>query len=403
MPKQNNWKFFPLYSLKVTDDDGLADPIFTGATIVSPEFMDTYTVKASGQAEGHKYFTGKPFASIFPEDSPAFLAAPKAYLFEHAPHSWIAVSREDQDQAEDCAARILAFLTASMVLRGNVVASFASTARALAWSTATEKVYSRPDGRLECTTKILANNHVLMNPLVVSKAVLRDSYRTGTEMTFQINAKHSVRTWDIYKDRPLANICFYPKGETANLTTALVHLVRACCAQDVLVQIQMAVTALELIVGTQVFADLKHTAHAFLHTSKDRGKLTDILTARHEWVHQGKRVSYDKAVHTAKEGIHVAYIMLDLFAGFSAVKPSKWKERVGLYVEAQKLADKLEKIDSHIAAESIRKAVTFDSPPTLSGKIKTAQPLQDGTTPPAQLPSEGGTTPPDVSVRPTAS
>lgn len=94
-----------------------------------------------------------------------------------------------------------------------------------------------------------------------------------------------------------------------------------------MIQIQMAVAAMESALGTSGFDELRKICWATLPKADNRSDLERVLKARHEFVHQGRILANEDAVRNAQIALSVAYVLFDLSTGMLEHFPTIEKYR----------------------------------------------------------------------------
>lgn len=387
-----NWRFFPLYGLTISDDtSGLNDPLFSDATLLSRDAMLALSRDRTLSAEAADILAGKPMTQVLGPEKLSNLAAPLELAIDYQPHSFIAVRRERKDDGEDYARRICSFLTACLYLRSRAAASFAMRPDVLAWALVPKGIRTNAAGQLESSIQVVSNERVLKKPITVSKDGLRQSWNDGrsVRVTFKPG---ETKDWDISKDLPIASICLGKKKHAERLSNAALHLLNANCVREPNLQVQMAVSAMEIMFGTNDFSALKRTFESFLHGAKERSDLHDLLKARHTFVHQGAFLPEGDAGRLAFKGLCLGYTLLDFLSGYATVT-NKWNEWLAVMVQGLDVASKLEGIESEFAvhATNVRRAVGLYHP-QLSGAGMTVT-TQAGPTPPVTVSADAATIP----------
>ena len=310
-----DWKLFPLYGLLLEADDGLEDPVFGDATLVSREHL-VKMLRNSGMKDPVVEMIGQGAWSSFLAEHWDLVPAPREHLFELAPHSLIAVRRKQPDQAERYAANVRAFLTAMVFLRGRVDKGFGGRPLDVAWSLEpklTQLTHLAGGGAPQSAFEVQANNHVFMNPVVVRKQELRDSWRTGCVMPLP-GGQH----WDIHNEAPLIRLMIGPgsAGRRAALRNIAVHLANACCAPRPMEQLHAAISAMEMSLMASSFKELEEFAFSFLPRADNRSDFQAVVKARNAFIHEGRVQATEDAKKLARVGLILAYAFLDVAVGF---------------------------------------------------------------------------------------
>lgn len=393
-----NWRFFPLYGLTISDDtSGLNDPLFGDATLLSRDAMLTLSRDKTLNAEAADILAGKPMTQVLGPEKLSNLNVPLELAIDYQPHSFIAVRREKKEDGEDYARRICSFLTACLYLRSRTAASFAMRPDVLTWALVPKGIRTNAAGQLESTIQVVSNDRVLKKPITVSKDDLRQSWNKGRSL--QVTFKPGeTKNWDISKELPISPICLGKKNNAERLSNAALHLLNANCVREPNLQVQMAVSAMEIMFGTNEFGALKRMFETFLPGSQQKSDLHDLLKARHTFVHQGAFLSESDATRLAFKGLVLGYTLLDFLSGYATVT-SKWKEWLAVYVQGLDVASKLEEIESEFALHgtNVRRAVGLYHP-QLSGAGMTVSRSQAEPEPPATDRPADATTVPRLSA-----
>lgn len=389
-----NWRFFPLYGLTISDDtSGLNDPLFGDATLLSRDAMLTLSRDKTVNAEAADILAGKPITQVLGPEKLSNLNVPLELAIDYQPHSFIAVRRDKKDDGEDYARRICSFLTACLYLRSRAAASFAMRPDVLTWALVPKGIRTNTAGQLESTIQVVTNERVLRNPIAVSKGGLRQSWNNGHSLRITFKPG-GTKDWDISKDLPISSICLGRKSNAERLSNAALHLLNANCVREPNLQVQMAVSAMEIMFGTNEFGPLKRIFETFLPGAQQRSDLHDLLKARHTFVHRGAFLPEDDAGRLAFKGLCLGYTLLDFLSGYATVT-SKWQEWLTVYVQGLDVASRLEELESEFAlhATAVRRAVGLYQP-QLSGVGMTVTNSQAGPVLPAiDCPAEGATVP----------
>ncbi len=142
------------------------------------------------------------------------------------------------------------------------------------------------NGKLEGTTRIALNEHTFLRPEITSKAELRASWKDGQRMQLSTG-----NTWDVSEAHSFTKILCGQSGATTELKRRLqagaIQLSEASNVPFAMSQLQMAVAALEMILGTNTFPKLESLMGLFLPVADDRQHLRRVLKARNKFVHEG--------------------------------------------------------------------------------------------------------------------
>lgn len=347
----STWTFVPLYGLRLVDDDGLDQPLFGDATLVSPEWYVNEVRKRSVNPNVIGPMTHQPIEEWLP-NAAEHVSMPRRQLYEVPPHSYIAVRRRDDAQATEYAESLRAMLTATMFLRARRTAGFSLNPTDVAWSMIPRNARILPDGRAQSNVAVSFNERVFINPLIISKNMLRRSRESG----YQIDIGKGI-LWDIHKVHPVCRLLVgnsTGSDRKKRMRALAIHLARTCCASNPVSQVQMAITAMEIAFGTNDFSRLRDIAHSFLPRSKERSELQDIETARHEFVHQGKIPDADRAKRLGIKALMLAYVFFDISVGYLDDYPTteKYTALLDAQATAAKLAASIEQLHGAAARTS---------------------------------------------------
>lgn len=128
------WKFFPLYGLKLEDDDGLEDPIFGGATLLDRDWLRSQVAADTSLDPKQAEIASLGDMTALIGDW-SKISAPREAHVSFFPPSVIAIRQNDADSAEMLADQLRLLLTATMFLRGRRLQGFAKTPHEVSWST----------------------------------------------------------------------------------------------------------------------------------------------------------------------------------------------------------------------------------------------------------------------------
>jgi hypothetical protein len=352
--KGHSWQFFPLYGMKITDDDGLTEPLFGDATLIGRDAVVQLVSERSVES-GRGFLLHEPLAELLPDHqwSNVETKVSRDHILEIRPHSYVAVRRQGDSDGGGRADRVRAMLTASMFLRARRSTAFARESRQIAWSPSPNLIEIPDDRPVSARLQIVMNEHIINRPLVVTKADLRASWNTGSPIGNQDNL-----VWDIHRDHPVLKLLAANAKSTPRkryLRSVALHLSDACCVPMYATQLQMSVTAIERLLGTSTFEELKRRAHAFL-VGDTRTMFDGAIDARHKFVHQGVLPEDDELKQNAKNAITLAWLFLDIATAHLAL--AKSNEQYNLYLESQvalaKLADAMEQLAGEDSAAKIR-------------------------------------------------
>ena len=114
--KNDFWHSWPLYGLRVTDDNlGTAKPIFGDATLVSPQWYEGRVASLVEDLSARAALTTSPSREwLSDEDLKELPLLPTEQEIHIAPHCYVAVRRTKFDEAEPRAQEIRALLTGAV-------------------------------------------------------------------------------------------------------------------------------------------------------------------------------------------------------------------------------------------------------------------------------------------------
>ena len=343
------WQFFPLYGLSIQEDDGLHAPIFGDATLVSPSFVEQ-AIRSSG-SKPHALLQGGRIADVLPVETLDGLGPPRTHLTEIPPPAFLAVRRRDDlHQAKRRADEIRALLSASMFMRASRLQAFASEPREIAWyavASGTEVAHGQPT---TAQIKVVMNEHVIQNPLEARKKDLRKSWKTGAIIRTRDNLQ-----WDIHREHPVMRLLGEQgkKGRPTRLVDAALHLQRTTCAVSYSIQLRMAVTALEYLLSTNRFEDLRDRALPFFRGDP---RLDRVLEARNELTHQLRVPEEEDVKQVARDAIVFAWLLFDIRVGYADSFDSQ--DQYDRFLEAQATAQRLDEMLVALADKKNAGAVT---------------------------------------------
>ncbi|MBN2435506.1 MAG: hypothetical protein JXK07_09615 [Spirochaetes bacterium] len=316
---RGRWSFFPLYGLIINGDDGLSDPLFGDATLVSRETVVQLVEKENPNAK-NILCHGK-MTDIAPDLDWSKIPVPKAHLVEIVPHSYIAVKTQStQNATERRVTMIRVFLSAMMVLRGNLLKVFSGDSMDVAWSMMAGNIQVESGKPASSARIVLTNEKAVVTPLEVSKDALRKSWETGSDIPNQRGIQ-----WDIGKMYPVSRLLTIKhKGKRQNkLANIGVHIVQSCLSRASSAQLAMAVTAYELLMFTHNFKKLKERMTPFFSHGNQLDMLSDIFEARHSWTHEGKILSKEMEKTVTMNALMFAWILFDISAAYLEVTESQ--------------------------------------------------------------------------------
>lgn len=360
MTDLRNWHLFPLYGLAITDDDGLRDPIFRTATLVSAEWVAGMATNATGHEEAARILSGATLVSDLGGDRLNHLAADPKHVVECQPHSYIAVRNDSRKDAAHHAARVRSMLSACVVLTGGILKSFSPSPLSLAWSTVPIKIHEH-QGRLTAKTRITLNEHTFLRPEHASKAELRQSWRDGSSMLM-----NDGRQWNISSEHAFAKVLCGDSGAKTDLKQRLqaggIQLNEASNTLFPMAQIQMSVAALEIVLGSNSFSKLESVIKTFLPEKGDRRDLRRVLSARNLFVHEGKVPSEDDQKFLVGKSLLLGWVFLSLGCGLA-----ERRKTLGGYeaeLDARRLAHQLirvvdENLKDSTQSDEIRRAMSM--------------------------------------------
>lgn len=337
------WRLFPLYGLQISDDDGLAHPLFGDATLMSHKSAMTLVAQISSQA--HADALSRPMT---PELHDGKTMPPIEYLVEVPPDSMIAVRYEKDDDALMRAKEIRAFLSATLMLRGRVLMAFASHPSALTWSVDHSSLFVGKDGIHRATRTVGLNPNVVRGRLNVTKQALRTSWKSGDGLLT------SAQPWDIHSVHPVSEILVGRKSGKQWLTELRVIGIRindASCANLPQHRLQMAVSTIESMMRSRIFDVVEARARAFGLAMPDGPTFAEVLDARHEFVHRGRLPKDPEKYATAS--LVSAWILYDFACAFAMRYPSgeQWESFLDHRVHSEKLFKVVESFDPDRANE----------------------------------------------------
>lgn len=342
------WELFPLYGLVITDDDGLAHPLFVDATLLS--FESAMTLVAQASTPEHAKILASSMARDLhdPQKMP-----PVEYLLEVNPDSMIAVRREKEEPARERSEEIRALLSATRLLRGRTIGAFASRPASLVWSFEQTMLSMNKRNLHESTRTISSNENVTKGRVRVSKAQLRDSWNSGH--TFPQGSQ-----WDIHSRHSVSQVLGARlKGSSwlDKLRAIGVRINEACCASSPQHQLQMAVSTIESLMCSQSFSEVEERAQAMTGLIFHDGlTINHVLTARHEFVHQGRAPS--DASRYAAASLIAAWMLFDFACSFAVKYPrqEQWDEYLKLRVHRARMCRHIEAFDAEVGSTA-REAV----------------------------------------------
>lgn len=304
------WHLSPLYGLSLEDDDGLDDPIFGDATLVSRDWLVEKCREAGTKGQALEMISQGAWTGFLERWT---VPAPREHLVELPPHSLVAVRRSDVEQAERYAASIRAFLTAMVFLRGRSDKGFASAPFEVSWSIRPKSLRTLSSGAPESAFQVQSNNHVFMTPVSVNKSALRQSWRTGATMPLTAD-----RTWDVDSDTPVARLLTGQgtAGRRGLMRGVGIHLADACCAHRPMEQIHAAISSMEMSLAASSFKELEEVAFAFLPRADNRSDFKSIVKARNAFIHEGRMPPNDDARRLARVALLLAYTFFDVSVGY---------------------------------------------------------------------------------------
>lgn len=350
----SGWRFFPIYGIKVLNDDGLRQPTFGDAAIVDRDSVMAEMIATHGStADLHHFLIHGRLTGTIPLDN---VGVPAEHLFEAQPPSYIAVRPYGGEVAAKRHADLLrAMLTLSMFMRGTRLQAFADEPRQVAWSAAPGRISLDADAPPQSQMHIVLNEHVWHRPLAVTQRALRESWRTGS----LIENSESLH-WDIHREHPIcALLGQVRKGQRQErLADTALHFQRAACTSNYTAQLQMAVTTIERLLYTSDAKKLRQRAHLCLGDGELKN-LDAVLTARHEFVHDGKVADDEEVKQLAKRALMLAIVFFDFAVGHLSNFPTAeaYEHFLDLHGDAARLEASLQRLVDREAAASVTKSI----------------------------------------------
>lgn len=277
MPSQKDWSFHPLWGLCVTRCEGLADPIFGDATIVSRDFI---TTRASPNAQAAALISGGGFKQVLEQSGASRVGSVDTLdLVEKSPGCFIAVNRKKAEDAQRYAQSIRAFLTGTYVKSGGAAKGFSMDPRSMFWSAIPDRVWQTSDGRMSCNYRVSASNHLHLTPVTSTQEQLRTSWSS---------AGPAYGTWSISKSDALADVLI---GNLRNklhmrIRDACIVLSRAMESSDSIALTLFGAVALETLLGGGGFSDMEAMATCLFSGDLGPEEIAALFTDRHKLAHQ---------------------------------------------------------------------------------------------------------------------
>jgi len=287
---------FPLYGLKVTDGETQPQKfIFEDATIVGRKGVRDLLPQLSEEQKDIA-LKGGLMSQLVTDWSKC---PPRDHLVEPRSEAYVAV-RRNKKGARPYARSIAAFLSACAVLRGRQIIHFSIDGRDAVW------LLNPLDLRgMKFRTDVRQNVFFATKPVCVGGNDLRDSFTSGSLIPFAPGV-----VWDISKQHPASRIMLgqAKSGWESHLREVAIHLNSAGCSGNYALTLQMAVSTLEMLIGTRDFKKLEHMASSLFPSSANRSDIHDFIKARHDFVHEGKSPDDKKAKSLAQKALAIAWV-----------------------------------------------------------------------------------------------
>lgn len=331
------WQFFPIYGVRIDDDDGLHAPIWGDATLISRDNL-TRLVQHGAEAMHPLLVHGKVSEALDLKELDSI--GNMESLVEIVPKSYVAVRHRSSNEASQRRAnRVRALLNATLFLRGKRATAFCGDSREYAWFLSAQGILVEPRKKVEASLRPFVNPNIVQRDLHVSKESLRRSVKYGTPIeadgtsTWDIHEKHAVCT--------LLNSSKQSKFEERLVGAALLTQDAACTPSE-FSKLQMAVTAVERVLNTSSYQLLERRARCFVVS--ERPNIQTILAKRHELTHEGRTGDEQAIADVAQDAVALAWLLFDVATAFSEHFNGEQFDR---YVDALAVAHE---IDSTVAA-----------------------------------------------------
>lgn len=317
-PLQNDlhrgWRLVPVFGLRVTGDgaDPLSSPLWGDATLLSVEAAERLVESTVAPGKAKEFVQGLPVSALIKDWSPNL--PPRENLVELVPTGYIGVRRGTDTDASNRAGTVCAFLTACMFLRGHRTTAFTLRGDLATWSVLPGQVFANreAENRAAVSKTIRLNEHLAINPVAIDVGQARRSWQSGESMPLP-NGTH----WDIHGALPISR-ALMADGPMSPFRKSLVavaeHLNETCAAPAYETQAHMAVTALEMLFGTNEFKRVEALACQFFQGDAQHARIKRLFSARHEFIHQGRRPTGDTMKQVARDGLLFAWLLLDAAA-----------------------------------------------------------------------------------------
>lgn len=335
---QRGWRLVPLFGLRIAPEgaDSLVAPIWGDATLLSPHVVAEQVLSIKERLK----------------DTPDL--PPLERLAETNADSYIAVRRKYEHEADDRAREICNFLSACMILRGRKLQAFTLRGDLVMWWLRPGHVFSQ-DGNFSYNKSVSFHAELAIRPVVANVSQLRESWETGKPMPLDKSGN-----WDIHRETPIAKALMLNHSPFCKKLKSIAnHLTETCAASSAATQIQMAVTALEMIFSTNEFKKLEELTCHFFRGEQQAEMIKQLFRARHLYVHQGDRSNTETAQRVSRDGLNIAWLLLDVAAVYAdrfAENFANFLEYVRCEVELEQNVKRLQRLN--IKTEALEMEIT---------------------------------------------
>lgn len=304
------WQFFPIYGLRLEEDDGLFGPLWGDATLVSRNKVEALVRQGPGKV--HPLLAHGKVSEALDQAAMESIGNTVS-LVEIQPEAYIAVRpRNTKEASRRRADRVRALLNATMFLRGMRGIAFCGEAREYAWFLSAGDIVVQHGKPPKASIRPFVNPSIVQRWLSVSKKELRESVKRGTPISIE-----GTDTWDLHQNRLACRLLTEDKHSKfrERLIGAALLTQDACCTPSEFAKLQMAVTALERLLNTSNYQLLERRAKCFF--SGDRPNIRVILEKRNQLTHEGRSEDEQTIMVTAREAVACAWTLFDIAVAFS--------------------------------------------------------------------------------------
>jgi hypothetical protein len=277
------WSCYPIWGLELAENGhGLDHPIFGDATLVSRSFIQRHVVADTSIGN---LMSGGGFRQALESRAIEYAGpAPVDRLIDIPPGAFIAVRREDPDDAFRYAESIRALLTATFALTSGQTKGFALTPLPLHWAAIPFQLQLDKKGdRLETKYRIVASNFIHLTPVQVSHRLLSEAWTNGAPIQ---------GNWRMHSAEPLSKIMVGPwkalTGLGKRVRVAASMLARAMESTDRHISTLFAAAALEGLLrdGNSDFQELEEMAASSFQSPNGPAELAQLFASRHKVAHE---------------------------------------------------------------------------------------------------------------------